>query len=821
MTERHTPKRDIRADLDTHRSRSEKFRARIADLQSSIQFGMDPTHRVYYTVDFSEIYSYLHYGDPNVTDVGVNIAPVHEIDQTKIKDQHYLALTHLFKTFTDNPLYLLQPYLLEMYSYTQNQAHRSARLGQDLHSQIKQFVDGLSDDHKKLLKSAKSEKVSAGQDKKLLELLVSEYPGFSILLLEYERWHALSTRGQLLNKMIADKKLTNRIDQILGAYGLNPHDLKSPSLEEEEKIAAAFPSHPGDKEKVHAREQSRKLDARALLILRNLNRLLEPRGARMVLITRDQKSPAVAQQLENEKWFGWTDVRRYFCDIESVYLDLILYSLKDDEKLKWLQDADNELSKIVACIDQLIEELGPQTIPVSSVRELSASAKEVLTRNSQHWDKLIDVEFIRISPEISWLGEDFFETELFDSSRTDGGTKPRMEDSIKALLYMIVDVVDSPKVQKLASQDVDVLWGNIIEDVHEMNSLSQFSGDLNDVLSHLKEILSRPYDNPIVFRSIVARSKSFTNMPDIRFKKREYGDFVKNFEPWTYKKEELVDGVGLELSRLFSLAVANKDKPESYLFMAFILGMLDNWGQAIEVAKHGRGLLSKVNPEFNFFLAYAVWQDLKKRNESDSFALRQYAWATELMWEALKVNPIDPRYLDRQGITALEYHSIVRNLEGGGEPGPPEILNSKTRISSESEALGFLEQALHRAGDDRKLRVRILNNLAYSYGTIEPPNLQKAEEFHKQVINELSDVKQDRNSTLPEFEKWQFVMDTRWYIGAKIAYFKENAVELQNSIDNLVSLQEKASLNESERRVISSHLEETREWLHQLQTLKQ
>src|SRR5215211_1529770 len=138
MTERHTPKRDIRVDLDTHRSRSEKFRARIADLQSSIQFGMDPTHRVYYTVDFSEIYSYLHYGDPNVTDVGVNIAPVHEIDQTKIKDQHYLALTHLFKTFTDNPLYLLQPYLLEMYSYTQNQAHRSARLGQDLNSQIKQ-----------------------------------------------------------------------------------------------------------------------------------------------------------------------------------------------------------------------------------------------------------------------------------------------------------------------------------------------------------------------------------------------------------------------------------------------------------------------------------------------------------------------------------------------------------------------------------------------------------------------------------------------------------------------------------------------------------
>jgi hypothetical protein len=816
MTEKHTAKGDIRGDLDTHKSRSEKFRARIADLQSSIQFGMDPKHKLYYTVDFSEIYSYLHYGDPNVTNLGVSIAPVHEVDQTKIKDQHYLALTHLFKTFTKSPLYLLQPYLLEMYSYTQNQAHRSARLGQDLNDQIKQFVDGLSNEHKDLLKSAKSKNVSAGQDKKLLELLVTEYPGFSILLLEYERWHALNTRGQLLNKMIADKRLTNRIDEILAAYDLRPHELKTPSLEEEEKIAAAFPSHPGDKEKVHAREQSRKLDARALLILRNLNRLLEPHGARMVLITRDQKSPAVAQQLEKEEWFGWTDVRKYFCDIESVYLDLILHSLKDEEKLQWLQDADNELTKIITCVDQLKEELGPQNIPIASVRELSANAKELLNRNSQHWNKLIDVEFIRVSPEISWLGEDLLEAQLFGSSQAGGGTNSRVEASTKSLLQTIVDLVDSPTVQQLASDDVDVLWNNIYEDVHQMNSLSQFSGDLNDVLNHLKEILSKSYDNPVVFRSIVARSKSFTNMPDIHFKKKEYRDFVKNFEPWNYKKEGLVDEVGRELSGLFSLAFANKDKPESYLFMAFILGMLDNWSQAIELAKHGRELLDKVNPEFNFFLAYAVWQDIKKRNESDKLALPKYLWAIELMWEALKANPIDPRYLDRQGTTALEYHDIVRQLEGNGETVPPEILNSKIRISSETEAFGFLEQALNRAGNDRKLRVRILNNLAYSYGTIEPPNLQKAEEFHKQVINELGNVKQDNSNPLPEFEKWQFVMDTRWYIGAKLAFFKENVGELQHSIDNLVSLQQKASLNDSERRVIKSHLDETREWLDKL-----
>jgi hypothetical protein len=306
-------------------------------------------------------------------------------------------------------------------------------------------------------------------------------------------------------------------------------------------------------------------------------------------------------------------------------------------------------------------------------------------------------------------------------------------------------------------------------------------------------------------------------MPDINFKNKDYSDFVTNFEPWTYSREELVDEVGLELSRLFAQAVANKDKPESYLFMAFIQGMLDNWAQAIEMAKHGRALLNNVNPEFNFFLAYAIWQDIKKRNESDKYALRQYLWAIELMWEALKVNPIDPRFLDRQGVTALEYHYILNKLEEDGEQVPEEIKQNPTRISSEAEAFGFLEQALKKTDDNnRKMRVRILNNLAYSYGTSEPPNLEKAEQFHKQVVNELSGVNLDNNGTLPEFEKWQFVMDTRWYIGAKLAYFKENVADLEESIRNLISLHDKASLNESERRVIKAHLNETKEWLDKL-----
>lgn len=815
MTDNQTFKDEAITNLHSHRILLEKFRARIAELQSSIQFGMGCGRQLFYTVDFSEIYSYLHYGDTNVTDLGVNVAPIDEDNKTKIKNQHYLALTHLFNTFSETPLYLLQPYLLEMYSYARNQAHHSVRVGQDLNLQLKEFVESLNDEHKILLKSVTADTLTSGQGKKMLELLVTEYPRFSILLLEYQRWYGLSTRGQILKRMLADRKLTNRVDEILTHYNFSPQALAAPSLEEENKVAEAFPTHQFEAEKKNAK----KVDARALLILRNINRLLEPHGARLVLVTRDVKSPTVAEQLEKEEWFGWAGVRKYFCDIESVYLDLILHPLKDEDKLKWLEDADAELSKMVQSVKQLIEQLSPEVLAVSPVRELSNSAQELLQRNSQHWDKLIDVEFIRVSPEIEWLGEDFVKSQLFDSAGAGERPTPKMEAATLSLLHRIVDLVDSPRFQELATQDVQNLWDNIFEDVHGMKWLSQFSGDLNEALDDLRELLSKNYDSPQLLASTIARSKSFINMPVIHFKNGAYREFIDNFQPWTYSKEQLLNEFGHKLSRLFSRAIRHMNKPENCLFMAFILGMLDKWEQAIKMADHGRNLLNKVNAEFNYFLAYAIWQDIKikRRSDGNKYALGQYMWATRLMWEALKANPAEPRFLDRQGTTALECHYILRKLADRGESPPEEFLAGETKISSEVEAFGFLEQALKKAGNDPKLRVRILNNLAYSYGTIEPPNLEKAEKFHKEIIDELELVKQNPNSELPEFERWQFVMDTRWYIGAKLAYAKKDAAELEHNIANLVELHEKASLTDSERRVIKSHLDEATEWVLRLQ----
>jgi hypothetical protein len=809
MTEKQTTRDESLAELHSHKARSEKLRARIAQLRSRIEFQMKDGTRLFYSVDFSEIYSYLHYGDHNVADLGANLTSGDKQTVLKDKNQHYLALTHLFNSFSKSPLYLLQPYLLEMYSYTKNQAHRSIRVDKDLDRQIKDFLNGLRKEHVDVLRSVKAQEISSEDGKKLLELFVNEYPPFSILLLEYERWHSQSTRGQLLKKMLAEKKLTNRIDEIFSLYNLDPRALQAPLLEDENKIADAFPGQV-DAEK----RQSRKVDARALLILRNINHLLEPHGARLILVTRDLKSPAVAEQMENEEWFAWKDVRRYFCDIASVYLDLLLHPLTPEEKLAWLDVADAELAEIVNSVDHLIEDLA-DNIHMPSQR-LSDSAHELLDRNSHNWSRLLDMEFIRVSPEISWLGEDFVRKELLGEKGTDNENAQKIDPKTESLLKKITDLVDSPTVQQLASDDLDDLWGNISGDVLEMRVLSEFSGD---VLGYLKELLSQKTDSPRLFASAVARSRSFTNMPEIHFKNKQYGNFIAGFQPWKYSRDQIIEEVGKELTSLFALAVANQKNAESYLFMAYILGMLDNWSNAIQMAEHGRKFLNAVNPEFNYFLAYAIWQAQKKSDEDHQTALVNYLWATELMWEALRANPYDPRYLKRQGTIALECHYLINEIKKRGQQLPEQLIKGEVKLATETEALGSLEQALKRVPEKpgaKQLRVRILNNLAYSYGTLDEPNLEKAEKYLQAVVEELSDVKENPNSILPEFEKWQFVMDTRWYIGAKLAYSRHDLNALEESIANLINLRDRAGLNTSEKHFIESHLADSREWLAEL-----
>jgi hypothetical protein len=808
---------EVIASLKSHKLTLQRFRDRVNELKLGIGFRCQEGNRLYYSVDFSEIYSYLNYGDPDVQYFGVNISATGE-GQIKSEQQHFLALTHLFQSFSATPLYLLQPYVLEMYSYARNQAHQLRKLEQTLSNLISSFTSQLKPEHKALLQAP--DQVKEEQKIELLQVMKADYPKLSIDLLEFERWHTrnreLHTRGQLLKELLASRALSHRTDEILRECGIRDWELENPSLEEEKKVVDAFPPLPPDEE---GRQFSRLVDARALLILRNMNRLLEGRNARLILITRDAKSPKVAERLEAESWFGWTDVTKYFYGIEAVYLDLILQPFTDEEKLEWLTKADSELSTMLLSVEQVLVESKADGSPCTPTEILPTTARDLLERNSQNWDQLVGVEFIRTSPVVEWLGKDFVtDRVLVASSHGEAGGQSRVSADESLLLKQLVTFVDSNDFQEVATKDANKLWEGIAADVFGMNSLGIFSDRLNDVLTQLKSLLPRKSEESELFRNVVANSRSFLNMPTVNFENRAYDEFVKNFRPWLYEKDQLINRLGQHLAELFSRAASNTEKPENCLFMAFVMGMLDYWDQAAEMAEHGRALIKKEKrSEFDYFLAFAKYRKVDMHVDDPEYALRQYISANANIRDALAANPYDARYLKRSGTISLQYHETKRRLARLGKTGEPHIAAADGSIVSEAEAIGFLKEAIRRAKNDGKIRVRALNNLAYTFGTSDPPRLKEAEECIKQIEAEFDAATKNPNNSLPDKEKWPFVMDTIWYIGAKIAYARRDANNLKRNLDLLKVALEKASLLEAEKRAIETHIREALEWQRELE----
>ena len=806
MVKHSDPRGDVVGSLKDHKLTLETFSERVNELKRGIEFRSQKGNKLYYSVDFSEIYSYLHYDDPKVHHFGVSLFATGEEGRIKSKQHHYLALTHLFQSLSKNPLYLLQPYVLEMYSYARGQAHKLRKIKRNLSTLIASYTRLLKPEHVALLKAP--EKLTEEQKIELLRVLKEDYPQLSIDLLEFERWHTrskeLDTRGQLLKELLASRTLSHRTDEILRECGIRDSELEKPSLEEENKVVEAFPPlRPEDEED---REFARLVDARALLLLRNMNRLLERRNARLVLITRDAKSPMVADKLQDQDWFGWTDVKKYFYGIQAIYLDLILQPVDDEEKLEWLTKADSALTKMISSVDEMLNE-------TSTATEISAGVRNLLKQHSENWDQLVGVEFIRTSGAVEWLGKEFVTDRVLAATGPGkSGQQTGVSPNESSMLQQLATYVDSPDFQEVATEDANKLWDGIAADIFGMKKLSKFSETFNEELGHFTTLLPAKHDEPELFRNIIANSRSFLNMPTIHFENKLYEEFVKNFQPWRYKEEKAIDKLGRQLHDLFSEAASNFEKPENCLFIAFVMGMLDFWDQAVEVAQYGSERIKEKRSEFDYFLAYARYRTVDMHNADPSDALQQYIHANRYILDALRANPYEARYLKRRATITLRYHDAKRRLGT-----PEESVVEPKDIASEEDAIGFLKQAVKRAKkEDRKTRVRALNNLAYTYGTSEPPRLEEAEECIKQIEREFDEATNEPEHSLPDIIEWPFVMDTIWYIGAKIAYARGNAKELKDNAERLQFSVEKVKLLPTEEEAVKAHISEIQELQNQL-----
>jgi hypothetical protein len=402
---------------------------------------------------------------------------------------------------------------------------------------------------------------------------------------------------------------------------------------------------------------------------------------------------------------------------------------------------------------------------------------------------------------VEWLGSDFWKKRVLTTAKNrSDGEQPQIKANESLMLTRLVNFVDSPEFQGVAAQDAHKLWDGITADAVDMNKLGIFSSDV--------------MGDPEVFRKVIAQSTSFLNMPTIHFENKRYNDFVKNFRPWRYKEVELIDQLGRQLDELFSSAAKNPEKPENCLFMAFVMGMHDFWDSAVEMAERGSEHLTDKRSEFDYFLAYAKYRKVDMHGYPPAIAREHFIDADSDIRAALKVNPYDPRYLERRGAIALRYHYNSSLI-------PKDSLKRlpKADIANITEARGFLKQAVSRGGHDPKIRVRALNNLAYSFGTSDPPELKEAAKCITQIEKEFDTATSDGANELPDLEQWPFVMDTIWYIGAKIAHSEGNADELRRNRERLQTAVDRANLLEAEAKNIEEHILEIQSWENELATV--
>ena len=198
-----------------------------------------------------------------------------------------------------------------------------------------------------------------------------------------------------------------------------------------------------------------------------------------------------------------------------------------------------------------------------------------------------------------------------------------------------------------------------------------------------------------------------------------------------------------------------------------------------------------------------------------AIALKHYIQADSDIRAALKTNPYDPRYLERRGAIALRYHHTLSLV-------PKESFASlpKADIAGVSEARGILKQAVQRGAHDPKIRVRALNNLAYSFGTGDAPELDEAEECIKQIEREFDAATSDGANLLPDdVEQWPFVMDTIWYIRAKIARSRCDVNEVKSNRERLQTALDRVLLLPAETKAIEAHLRNIHNWETELATV--
>ncbi|HYJ85531.1 MAG TPA: hypothetical protein VEW46_05730 [Pyrinomonadaceae bacterium] len=789
----------LRAQLDAELRALRRLRERLLELRYFFDWEKEGT-TLYYAVDFSEIFSYLHRDEEDDRKViGVSL----DQQNSESNALHYrLALTHLFNSFA-KPLYILPSHVLEMWSYVKTAGIRIGKKPgyEEQPNQLIEGIRSLPNEVKSLLNSLGDKTQSLAASQQLLNFVKSaEFGPLCVDVSEFVAWHK---RGNVLNNLIRQGRLSPRISNLLLVNNIDPSLLPEPSHEEITKIVRIF-------ETLHAGRPpfATNVDARAFLVLRNLNQILAQAGIRIILITRDTQLLRVVNTLAEERWFQWDEARRCVRGIESIFIDLTLTSTTSlDSKRKWVTESERKLGLMYESVQLTLNRMKTDT----SVQSFAAMGERVLKDTTQLWDQHINIKLSLASKAIPWLGKAFLDISKEDLPET---FKPfRAEYQI---LQNLVEYLSTNTYRDLAVEDVKNIWRGIETDCLRIGFLNLLG---EEGAKKVSRILTQTFTTPSGISKTILHSRRFLRMPSLQLVSKTYQGKLKALR--TQDKEQFEK----MLVSLITEVVSGFDEPEDLLVMAFLLGLLEEWSHSLEVIMKCRQIVSKqskswlagrIIPSEIDYLSSAVNRRLAQLAEGDEKALGFYLQAYKDSQRARMAMPEDPRYLTSEAANAMMYRETIRMVS---------LAHKDTTWTDKYDIL-VLDEAkvnnqfimalgLAKRMEDVRLTIIILNNLAFMEALADSPKLQDAEHYIKQIDEAM--LKASEEEQLLFSGVVTHINETKLMLRARRAREAAESDVLRDCIKELALMLNLTDLLEAEKKTFAYHLEIVNRWLEEIE----
>ncbi|MCH9647336.1 MAG: hypothetical protein K0U98_03795 [Deltaproteobacteria bacterium] len=800
-----------------------RLRDQLTSLQQDIEY-KKAGGNLFYAIDFSEVYAFLYQKFDTVDSMEAGLPFEYESDK---QSQLGLGLKHLFKSLVDI-VFLLPPHAREMFAFIRWQQEMGDE-GASLFGEARKALDGLSDEESSLLALfAAGEDISSPDRAKLIDLVKKSFESLCSRVSKFLDRHHKHQVMDVLNDLKQNGTLSVGIDELFQRAEVTAPDFGKRDIDLELKIFGLFP-----KKSKRQQRFAKLIDARALLYLRDINHQLEKNGARLLLVTRDSGLREVAGRLEKEPWFEWPNAGQFTRSVEAIFFDLMLLGTDSlAEKVQWIQETDELLGEIAMTLRLWqLEMRSSRHRSRSYGRKFMKMTADPFDRTNELWSQHRNIKLSLALKKADWLPAELNEGEGEDPRtsksppKAAGSPEPTRQGSeieTKELtqLRRLWKFVSTPEYAQLAEERADGFWGEFREETMRLLFIGRVSKEgVEKVIRALSSPRADGQEG-----GLALSTQSDATICRVEFRSQTIRDLLLELDPWQADTDARSRRVRRAFDSVMAQALTGPPKAEEFLFMALILGMVQAWDEAYQLAEESHSMNGETIPgEIHFFQAVALHRQEALTVEEHARNLRRsYQHLLKARQEKLAAEdcrePEEARLLKEQALVALIYNEQrAKTTSSRGGTGTWKVrLEDGSKIPAKKQALKFLHRALQLASGERKLTIEILNNLAYAELEEKTPDLEATRGWFDRIDKEFAEAAQSERRTIPN-SPWPALRETRTFYQAHRAHHDRDSAALQRCRKEFRQLIDNKALPPQELDIVGEHLELAEQWLEELE----